>query len=148
MWTDSSEVSQVTRSGKGYKPVEKKIERAVEKEEAVGEEDSDEPEDDMILEQLKTAKASVWELLMHSSSHRKALVKALTKMNIQTNATPEAIVAKIIENKQGVITFSDADVPVEGRNHNKALFIPTEVKGKRTSYVMVDDGSAINVYPL
>ena len=47
--TDSSEVSQVTRSGKGYKPVEKKVERAVEKEEAVGEEDSNEPEDDLIL---------------------------------------------------------------------------------------------------
>ena len=57
VWTDSSEVSQVTRSGKGYKPVEKKVERAVEKEEAVGEEDSDEPEDDMILEQLKKAKS-------------------------------------------------------------------------------------------
>ena len=50
VWTNSSEVGQVTRSGKGYKPVEKKIERAVEKEEAVGEEDSDESEDDMILE--------------------------------------------------------------------------------------------------
>ena len=97
VWTDNSEVSQVTRSGKGYKLVEKKVERAVEKEEVVREEDSDELEDDLILEQLKIAKASVsiWELLMHSSSHRKALVKALTKMNIQTNATPEAIVAKI-----------------------------------------------------
>ena len=42
VWTDNSEVSQVTRSGKGYKPVEKKVERAIEKEE-VGEEDSDEP---------------------------------------------------------------------------------------------------------
>ena len=31
VWTDSSKVSQVTRSGKGYKLVEKKIERAVEK---------------------------------------------------------------------------------------------------------------------
>ena len=31
VWTDSSKVSQVTRSGKGYKPVEKKVERAVEK---------------------------------------------------------------------------------------------------------------------
>ena len=101
MWTDNSEVSQVTRSGKGYKPVEKKVERAVEKEEAVREEDSDKPEDDLILEQLKKAKASmsIWELLMHLSSHRKALVKALTKMNIQTNATPEAMVAKITENK-------------------------------------------------
>ena len=85
---------------------------------------------------------------MHSNSHKKALVKALTKMNIQTNATPEAIVAKITENKQGVITFSDTDLPVEGRNHNRALFIPSEVKGKRTSYVIVEDGSAINVCPL
>ena len=55
----------------------------------------------MILEQLKKAKAnvSIWELLMHSSSHRKALVKALTKMNIQTDTTPEAMVAKVTENK-------------------------------------------------
>ena len=99
---------------------------------------------------MKKSKASVsiWELLIHSSSHKKALVKALTKMNIQTNATPEAMVAKITENKQGVITFSDADLLVEGRNHNRDLFIPAEVKGKRTSYVMVDDGSAINVCPL
>ena len=114
MWNDSSEVSQVTRSGKGYKPVEKKTKRAVEKEEAVGEEDSNELEDDLILEQLKKTKVSVsiWELLIHSSSHRKALVKALTKMDIQTNVTPKAMVAKITENQQGVITFSDADLPV------------------------------------
>ena len=85
---------------------------------------------------------------MHSSSHRKALVKALAKMNIQTTTSPEAMVAKVTENKQGVITFLDADLLIEGRNHNRALFIPTEVKGKRTSYVMVDDGSAINVCPL
>ena len=122
----------------------------MEKEKVVKEEDSDEPDDDLILEQLKKAKAnvSIWELLMHSSSHRKILVKALTKINIQTNATPEAMVAKITENKQGIITFSDADLPEEGRNHNRALFIPAEIKSKRTSYVMVDDGSAINVCPL
>ena len=76
------------------------------------------------------------------------MVKALTKMNIQTNATLEAMVAKITETRQGVITFSDTNLPVEGRNHNRALFIPTEVKGKRTSYLMVDDGSTINVCPL
>ena len=73
----------------------------MEKEEVVKEEDSYEPYDDLILEQLKKAKAnvSIWELLMHSSSHRKALVKALAKINIQTTATPKAIVAKVIENK-------------------------------------------------
>ena len=85
---------------------------------------------------------------MHSSSYMKALVKTLTKINIQTNTTPEAMVAKITETKQRVITFSDADLPMEGRNHNRALFILAEVKGKRTSYVMVDDESTINFYPL
>ena len=150
VWIDNQEVSQVTRSGKGYKPIEKKVEKAMEKEEEVKEEDSDKLDNDLILEQLKKVKAnvSIWELLMHSSNHRKALVKALANMNIQTTATPEAMVARITENKQGVITFSDTDLPVEGKNYNRALFIPAEVKGKRTSYVMVDDGSAINVCPL
>ena len=91
---------------------------------------------------------SIWQLLMHSSSHRKALVKAPAKMNIQTMATPKAMVAKVTKNKQGVITFFYVDLLEEGRNHNRALFIPAKVKEKRTSYVMVDDGSAINVYPL
>ena len=49
MWTDNLKVSQVTRSGNGYKLVEKKVERAIEKEEVVREEESDEPEDDLIL---------------------------------------------------------------------------------------------------
>ena len=73
----------------------------MEKEEEVTEEDLNDPDDDLILEQLKKVKAnvSIWELLMHSNSYRKALVKALTKMNIQTNATPEALVAKFTENK-------------------------------------------------
>ena len=47
-----------------------------------------------------------------------------------------------------MITFFDEDLPVEGRNYNRALFIPVEVRGKRTSHVMVDDGSTINVCPL
>ena len=98
---DNPEVSQVTRSDKGYKPAEKRVEKAVKKEKVVKEEDLDEPDDDLILEQLKKAKAnvSIWGLLMHSSSHRKALVKALIKMSIQTTATPEAMVARITENK-------------------------------------------------
>ena len=101
IWTDNQEVNQVTRSGKSYKPIEMKTKKAMEKEEEVKEKDSDEPDDDLILEQLKKAKAnvSIWEILMHASSHRKAQVKALTKMNIQTTATPEAIVARITENK-------------------------------------------------
>ena len=140
----------MTRSGKDYKPAKKQVEKPMEREEIIKEKDSDEPDDDLILEQLKKAKenVSIWKLLMHSNSHREALVKVLAKMNIQTTATPKAMVAKVIENKQGVITFSDVDLPMEGRNHNRALFILVEVRGKRTNYVMVDDESTINVCPL
>ena len=35
MWADNPEVSQVTRSGKGYKSAEKKVEKAVDREEVV-----------------------------------------------------------------------------------------------------------------
>ena len=101
VWVDNPEVSHVTRSGKRYKPAEKKVEKAIEQEEEIKEEDSEELDDNLILEQLKKAKAnvSIWELLMHSSSHRKALVKALANMSIQTTATLEAMVAKVTENK-------------------------------------------------
>ena len=58
------------------------------------------------------------------------------------------MVARFTENKEGVITFSDADLPVESRNYNRALFISAKVKEKGTSYVMVDDGFAINICPL
>ena len=50
MWTDNPEVSQVIRSGKGYKPTEKRVEKFMEKEERVKEENLDEPDDDLILE--------------------------------------------------------------------------------------------------
>ena len=44
--------------------------------------------------------------------------------------------------------FSNDDLPLEGRDHHKALFIKPEVKGKMTCCVMVDNGSAINVCAL
>ncbi|KAF2315687.1 hypothetical protein GH714_040216 [Hevea brasiliensis] len=48
----------------------------------------------------------------------------------------------------GHITFSDHDLPAEGRNHNRALFVTAEVGGWKVPCVMIDDGSAINVCPL
>ena len=59
VWVDNPEVSHVTRSGKGYKPAEKKVEKTIEQEEEAKEEDSEELDDNLILEQLKKAKANV-----------------------------------------------------------------------------------------
>ena len=44
--------------------------------------------------------------------------------------------------------FTDEDLPLEGREHYRPLFIKAEIKGKMTCCVMVDNGAAINVCPL
>ena len=49
----------MTRSGKGYKPTEKKIEKSVEREKVIKEDDLDKQDNDLILEQIKKAKANV-----------------------------------------------------------------------------------------
>ena len=58
------------------------------------------------------------------------------------------MVGLLIETPQGAIIFSDDDLPLKEMNHHKVLFIKAKVKGKMTSYVMVDNGSTINVCPL
>ena len=46
------------------------------------------------------------------------------------------------------ITFSEKDLPVDGRKHNHPLYIRAELKGFVVPYMMVDDSFSINVYPL
>ena len=62
--------------------------------------------------------------------------------------TPEEMVNSLTESAPGTVIFTDDDLPLEGRDHHKALFIKAEVKGKLTTCVMVDNGSDINVCPL
>ena len=57
------------------------------------------------------------------------------------------MVGLVTQKKHGEVTFTDDDLPLEGRDHNKALYIAAEINGKKTSCMMVDDGSAINVCP-
>ena len=43
--------------------------------------------------------------------------------------------------------FTDLDLTVVGRNHNRALHIAMECKGAVLSHVLVDTGSSLNVFP-
>ena len=85
---------------------------------------------------------------MHSRDYREALVLALDQKKISMSCTPEQMVGSLTETPLGAIIFSDDNLPLEGRDHHRALFIKAEVKGKITCCVMVDNGSAINVCPL
>ena len=69
---------------------------------------------------------------MHSRDHREALVLALDQKKISMSCTPEQMVGSLTETPLGAIVFSDDDLPLEGRDHHRVLFIKTEVKGKIT----------------
>ena len=85
---------------------------------------------------------------MNSRVHKEALVRALDQKKISMICTPNQMVNSLMESPEGVVIFTDEDLPLEGRDHYRALFIKAEVKGKLTYCVLVDNGSAINVCPL
>ena len=85
---------------------------------------------------------------MSSKKHRDGLDRALDDAKIATDASPCKMITSIMKTLSNAITFSDEDLPPEGRIHNRPLFIQAIVKSKKTPCVMVDDGSTINFYPL
>ena len=85
---------------------------------------------------------------MNSRAHREALVRALDQKKISMIFTSAQMVNSLIQSPNGAIMFTDDDLPLEGRDHSRALFIMAKVKGKLTCCVLVDNGSAINVCPL
>ena len=69
---------------------------------------------------------------MHSRDHKEALVLALNQKKIPMSYTPKQMIGSLTETPPGAIIFSDDDLPLEGRDHHRALFIKAEVKGKIT----------------
>ncbi|KAJ9145620.1 hypothetical protein P3X46_027983 [Hevea brasiliensis] len=76
------------------------------------------------------------------------LIQPIQKLDEPRSITPKEIAKVVLIKDRGHITFSDHVLPVEGRNHSRALFVTVEVGGWKVPYVMIDDGSAINVCPL
>ena len=107
-------------------------------------------EDDQILHQLRTIQAhiSIWSLLASSSTHKDALIRALIHIRIGTATTPEGLIHFLIVDRATCIVFSDDDLPPEGSNHVRHLFINVACLGRRVSYVLLNNGSALNVCPL
>ncbi|RVW86544.1 Pro-Pol polyprotein [Vitis vinifera] len=107
-------------------------------------------EDDEILRQLRTTQAriSIWSLLASSSTHRDALVRALGQIRVGTATTSEGLIHMLTIDRATCIVFSDDDLPPEGSNHVRPLFIDVVCSGRRVLSVLLDNGSALNVCPL
>uniref|UniRef100_A0A2N9H5R7 Uncharacterized protein n=1 Tax=Fagus sylvatica TaxID=28930 RepID=A0A2N9H5R7_FAGSY len=92
---------------------------------------------------------SVLSLLLASESHRKALLKVLNEAYVPEDITGpsfENMVTSILVTNQ--LTFSDDELPPEGRGHTKALYISVKTNDRIVSRVLIDNGSALNVCPL
>ncbi|KAI5423838.1 hypothetical protein KIW84_030166 [Lathyrus oleraceus] len=94
------------------------------------------------------SKISVLSLLMNSEPHQGALQKVLDVAYVDHDVTIEqfdSIVANITTCNN--LSFCDADLPEEGRDHNLALHISMSCKDDAMSNVLVDTGSSLNVLP-
>jgi len=101
-----------------------------------------------VVDQLNRmpARVSLLELLMHSNSHRKLLMKILSGAHVEQDISLdklEGIVSHITANNY--LTFIKDEIPSEGRGHNKVLHILVKCMDYFISRVLIDNGSSLNV---
>ena len=85
---------------------------------------------------------------MTSEKYWNTLVRALDDTKISLDTTPKDMVTLLLPKPSSIVSFSDSNLPLERKAHNRPLFIQVVMRAKKTSCVMVDDGSSINVFPL
>ncbi|KAL6320868.1 hypothetical protein AAG906_008868 [Vitis piasezkii] len=107
-------------------------------------------EDDEILRQLQSTQAriSIWSLLTFSSTHRDTLIRALTQIRVETTTTLERLIHMVTAGRATSIVFSDDDLPSKGSGHTRPLYISIGCSARQVSFVLLDNGSTLNVCPL
>ncbi|XP_039687894.1 uncharacterized protein [Medicago truncatula] len=94
------------------------------------------------------AKISIMSLLSSSGAHRDALKKVLDQAFVDYDVTLgqfESIMGNVTACNS--LSFSDEDLPAEGKKHNQALLISVLCRTDSLSNVLIDTGSALNVMP-
>ena len=103
-----------------------------------------------VIEQLnKTpARVSLLELLMSFEPHQALLVKVLNEAHVAQDISIEGfegIVNNITANNY--LTFVEEEIPVEGRGHNRALYVSVKCMDHILAKVLIDNGSCLNIMP-
>ena len=72
----------------------------------------------------------------------------MDKAKLSIDTTPEQLMGLVFPGGASpTLTFMDKELPPEGSEHNKPLYISVECKEKWIPVVLVDTRSAINVCP-
>ncbi|XP_050896008.1 uncharacterized protein LOC127102703 [Lathyrus oleraceus] len=94
------------------------------------------------------SKISILSLLWNSQAHREALLKVLAQAHVTQSITVDqfdGVVANITA--CNTLSFSGEELPEDGQNHNRALYISVKCKDDALARVLVDTGSSLNVMP-
>ncbi|MCL7051591.1 hypothetical protein MKW94_001443 [Papaver nudicaule] len=148
----TDEVQNLTRSGRIYKPSNLRDDNVTTTPAPPSQGlKSAAEEDKEIVEQLRKTKEniSIWGLLMASTSHREAVLAELNSSHVCSSISPEELagtVARVI--RENLLTFSDEDLPTEGKEHNRALHITVGCEGFYVPHVLIDNGSGVNICTL
>ncbi|RVW21319.1 Transposon Ty3-G Gag-Pol polyprotein [Vitis vinifera] len=70
------------------------------------------------------------------------------EIRVDTTTTPEGLIHMMTAGRATCIVFSDDDLPPEGSDHTRPLYISVGCSGRRVPSVLLDNGSALNVCPL
>ncbi|XP_069150342.1 uncharacterized protein [Solanum lycopersicum] len=80
---------------------------------------------------------------------KQALMKDLDDTYVPVGISSDNVATMIHQVIRGHrISFCDDELPFEGRSHNKALHITIVCRKKVVNWVLVDDGSGLNISPL
>ncbi|RVW87092.1 hypothetical protein CK203_048334 [Vitis vinifera] len=91
---------------------------------------------------------SIRSLLASSITHRDALIQALSQIRVETTTTPEGLIHMVMVGRAICIVFFNDDLPPEGLGHTCPLYISIDCLGLQVPYVLLDNGSVLNVCPL
>lgn len=94
------------------------------------------------------SKISIMYLLLSFEAHRKALLKVLNTSHVMKETTVDQfddVVVNITASR--CLGFNEAELPLEGNGHNKALYISFTCIDTLISRFLVDTGSSLNVIP-
>ncbi|XP_028184580.1 uncharacterized protein LOC114371309 [Glycine soja] len=103
-----------------------------------------------VIEQLNkiSARISLLGLLMNSEPHRALLVKILNEAHVAQDISVEGL-GGIVNNitANNYLTFTDEEILVEGRGHNRALHVSVKCLDHIVAKVLINNGFSLNVMP-
>ncbi|PKI69516.1 hypothetical protein CRG98_010091 [Punica granatum] len=91
---------------------------------------------------------SLLPLFLISEPHREALLRVLIAAQVSKEIAPDRIEETISSIFSNTISFSDDEFPSEGWAHLWELHIVCKCNNFVVGQVMIDNGSALNVYPV